>query len=238
MTDLAALTARNAARWATARIQRPGAFQAIARHLVAPDAKVRYQAVAAKTGVPWAVIAVIHEREASQDFDTHLAQGDPLGKPTVHVPKGEPAFATWEEGALDALVNCEPHAARWTDWSIGGALTLLTLYNGLGPENHGIASGYVWAGTDQYTKGKYVRDGIWDPNAIDQQLGCAGLLRTMMALDPSIRFAGATPQPAPSTAPAPAPAPKLPPPPSPAPAPPQGGWFASLIAAIFALFKK
>ena len=31
-------------------------------------AKARYQAVAAKTGVPWFVIAVIHQRESSQNF--------------------------------------------------------------------------------------------------------------------------------------------------------------------------
>jgi len=46
----------------------------------------------------------------------------------------------------------------------------------------------LWAGTNQYQSGKYVRDGVYDPNAVDSQPGCAGLLMAMMALDPSIRF--------------------------------------------------
>jgi hypothetical protein len=33
-----------------------------------------------------------------------------------------------------------------------------------------------------------VRDGVYDPNAVDHQLGCAGLLIAMMALEPSIRL--------------------------------------------------
>jgi hypothetical protein len=50
----------------------------------------------------------------------------------------------------------------------------------------------VWAGTDQYRSGKYVRDGVYDPDVIDSQAGCAGLLMAMKALDPAITFTGAT----------------------------------------------
>jgi lysozyme family protein len=71
MTDLAALKAANAKRWANARLTRD--FASVAKHLVSPLAKPRYQAVAAKTGVPWFVIAVIHERECSQDWTGSLA---------------------------------------------------------------------------------------------------------------------------------------------------------------------
>jgi lysozyme family protein len=39
------------------------------------------------------------------------------------------------------------------------------------------------SGTNQYASGKYVRDGVYDPNAVDGQLGCAGLLMAMMELD-------------------------------------------------------
>lgn len=239
MTDLNALKAANAARWPDAKLQRQGAFQAIARRLVDPKAKARYQAVQAMTGVPWFIIAVIHEREASQKWDTQLGQGDPLGEVSRHVPAGRGPFKTWEAGAFDALVNCAPHAALWKDWSAGGALTLLTRYNGLGPENHGVASGYVWAGTDQYTKGKYVRDGVWDPDFVDQQLGCAGLIKAMMALDPSIQFGGApTAEPAPPASQKPVPAPKPPSVPPAAPATPQGNWLANLISAILAIFRR
>ena len=190
MTDLAALKAANAKRWANARLTRN--FASVARHLVSPSAKSRYQAVAAKAGVPWAVIAVIHERECSQDWTGSLAQGDPWNGVSVHVPAGRGPFRSWEEAAIDALVNCSPFAARNKDWSIGGTLTMLERYNGLGYASRGRPSPYIWSGTNQYASGKYVRDGVYDPDAIDSQLGCAGLLMAMMALDPAISFTGVT----------------------------------------------
>ena len=185
MIDLKALTAANAKRWTATKLKWD--FALVAKRLAA--AKSRYQVVAARTGVPWFVIAVIHERECAQSWTGSLAQGDPWNKVSVHVPAGRGPFPSWEEAAVDALVNCPPHAARWTDWSVGGALTLLEQYNGLGYANRGVPSPYIWAGTDQYRSGKYVRDGIYDPTAIDRQLGCVGLLMAMMQLDPSIGFA-------------------------------------------------
>jgi lysozyme family protein len=86
MTDLVALRAANAKRWTNAKLTRN--FSSVASHLVAPNAKGRYQSVEAKTGVPWFVIAVIHERESSQDWTGSLAQGDPWNKVSVHVPAG------------------------------------------------------------------------------------------------------------------------------------------------------
>jgi hypothetical protein len=129
MTDLAALRSANTKRWANARLTRNFSF--VAKHLVSPSAKSRYQAVAAKTGVPWAAIAVIHERECSQDWTGSLAQGDPWNRVSVHVPAGRGPFRSWEDAAVDALVNCAPYAARNEDWSIGGTLTKLEEYNGL-----------------------------------------------------------------------------------------------------------
>ena len=87
---------------------------------------------------------------------------------------------------MDALVVCPPHAAHWHDWSIGGALTLLEQYNGLGYASMGIPSPYVWASTDQYHAGKYIADGHFDPHAIDHQVGCAALLARMSLIDMSI----------------------------------------------------
>jgi lysozyme family protein len=183
MTDLNALAAANAARWKIAKLARD--FGAVARRLASAPAKDRYQSVSAKTGVPWAVIAVIHERECSQDWTRSLAQGDPWNRASVHVPAGRGPFVSWEAAAVDALINCAPYAARNKDWSIGAALTKLEEYNGLGYAARGLPSPYLWSGTDQYRSGKYVRDGVYDPNAIDGQLGCAGLVKAMVALDPS-----------------------------------------------------
>ncbi|MGY4224313.1 lysozyme family protein [Bradyrhizobium sp. USDA 4503] len=192
MVDLTALKRANDSRWSHARITRASStFTQVATRLVAPAAKARYLAVASRTGVPWFVIAVIHERECSQSWAGSLAQGDPWNKRSVHVPAGRGPFKSWEDCAVDALVNCAPYAARNKDWSIGGILTLLEQYNGLGYASRGRPSPYIWAGTDQYVSGKYVRDGVYDPNAVDQQLGCAGMLQAMMRLDASIKFGAA-----------------------------------------------
>lgn len=232
MTDLNALAAANAQRWAVAKLTRN--FAPVARRLVAPEARARYRAVSARTGVPWAVIAVIHQRECSQDWIGSLAQGDPWNRVSVHVPAGRGPFRSWEEAAIDALVDCAPYAARNKDWSIGRMLAKLEQYNGLGYAARGRPSPYIWSGTDQYRSGKYVRDGVYDPNVVDSQPGCAGLLKAMMALDPTITFAGATIAPSPADAPKPSEqsvAPSI--------ASPAKGSVGALIANIFnAIFGR
>ena len=237
MTDLVALKAANAKRWAMAKITRQSTFGGIAKHLTASDAKARYQAVSKKTGVPWPFVAVAHERESSQDWNASLAQGDPWNRISVHVPAGRGPFRSWEEAAVDALVNCAPYAARNRDWSIGGTLAKLEEYNGLGYAMRGRPSPYIWSGTDQYRSGKYVRDGVYDPSAVDVQPGCAGLLMAMMALDPTIDFAGtAAPSARPSSAPRSGPIDSKP---SPSIANPSEGSIGAFIASMLtAIFKR
>src|ERR1700719_5202243 len=194
LKDLTPLKTANLARWHKMVIH-PAflpAFNHVAERLIV--SKPRYQTVEAKTKVPWFVIAVIHEREASQSWKANLAQGDPWNKVSIHVPKGRGPFQSWEEAAVDALVNCAPHAAAWKDWTAGGALTLLEEYNGLGYAARGVPSPYLWAATDQYVSGKYIADGHYDPLAVDHQLGCAALLKRM-AFDGSIQFAASAAQP-------------------------------------------
>ena len=70
---MTSLQEANANRWAHAKITR-GGFDAVAKKLVAN--KARYQAVEALTGVPWFVIAVIHNRESGADFDGVLHNGE------------------------------------------------------------------------------------------------------------------------------------------------------------------
>lgn len=220
MVDLAKLTAQNADRWSKAKITRDASN--VARRLVAPAAKARYQAISKSTGVPWFIIAVIHERESGQDWSKSLAQGDPWSKVSTHTPSGRGPFSSFERAAVDALVECAPHAAKWKDWSSGGSLTLLEQYNGLGYANRGLPSPYIWAGTDQYLRGKYVADGVYDPNVVDQQLGCAALLKAMIALDPTISFSApkASPQPQTSTTPA------------------SGGGFVAMLRSFFNRFRS
>ena len=189
MTDLVALQRANEARWRVAKQTRSTEAASIAARLY--KAKARYQAVEAQTGVPWPAIAVIHERESSQDWKASLAQGDPWNRASIHVPAGRGPFDSWEAAAIDALVKCPPFLARHKDWSIASALTALETYNGIGYASRGVPSPYLWSGTSQYRSGKYVRDGLYDPGKVDPQLGCAALLIALMKLDPEISFAGA-----------------------------------------------
>ena len=235
MVDTAPLAAANANRWANAKAIRDGT--AVARRLVA--SKARYEAVEAKTGVPWFVIAVIHMRESSQSWVRSLAQGDPIDRVSTHVPKGRGPFKSWEDAAIDALVDCAPYLARNKDWSIGGTLTKLEEYNGLGYAARGKPSPYLWSGTNQYHSGKYVRDGVYDADLMDSQPGCAGLLMAMMLLDPSIRFEGETPPvvvhpstPAPSSS-------GISRPPAPSLARPPKGSIGDFIAAVLSkIFRR
>lgn len=226
MVDFDALTRASLRRWQEARLTRKTLSDNVAKSLVA--AKKRYQAVEARTGVPWAVIAVIHERESSQNWGRSLAQGDPWNKVSVHVPAGRGPFTSWEEAAIDALLNCHPHLARRKDWSLAGVLIALEMYNGLGYASKGVPSPYLWAGTDQYKSGKYVRDGVYDPGHVDRQLGCVAMLLPMMAMDPTIAFVGAG-----VTAPAPQPTPK-----PPSVTNPSKGSIGAFIAGIFTVIFK
>lgn len=200
MTSAAALIKVEGARWTGCVVtpSRQSYFDGVAVRLVRDNAKVIYQRIEARTSVPWFVVAVIHEREASQNFTRQLGQGDPLNAKSIHVPKGwGPYFGAtaFEDAAYDALMKAAPQAGKWTDWSIGGILTILEEYNGLGYAAHNMPSPYIWAGTNQYSRGKYTSDGHLDMNAVDTQLGCAGLLMAMQKLDKSIVFGAAPPVP-------------------------------------------
>lgn len=140
-----------------------------------------YKLVGDALAVPPYIIGCIHYREASFDFKTHLANGDPLwnsdGKPvpTVHVPHGLGPFDSWVSGAIGALKH-EGWGPSY-HWDLVDSLENLHSYNGWGPEkNYGVNSGYIWAGTNHYTSGMYVSDGNWDAQAIDKRPGCAAIL--------------------------------------------------------------
>lgn len=218
------MTMSNMARWNAAKFTRSTQIDAQAAKIEA--SRARYEAVSAKTGVPWDVIGVIHYRESSGSFAGVLHNGQKIigtGKKTTIVPKGRGPFTTWEEAAVDALLKCQPYAGKNTDWSIAGTLDILERYNGLGYRNKGLPSPYLWAGTDQYVKGKYVADGKFDPNAVDKQVGVAPIL---------MKLRGDAAKPA--DAPKPVPAPELPPKPEPAPTAPAGGNPNLLTAIITA----
>lgn len=142
----------------------------------------RYKWLTTASGVPLHVIGVIHYRECGLSFDKHLHNGDPLKAKTTHVPPGRPEVDTWDWciSAADALrlVGFD----KWHDWSIPGALWKLECYNGLGYRLFHVncLSPYLWGGTNQYLRGGYSGDGHWDSKYVNQQIGVAALLKTLI----------------------------------------------------------
>lgn len=143
-----------------------------------------YTAVKAVCGVPEYVTACIDYRESDFDHRSYLANGDPLfnsdGKPlpTRHVPKGLGPVKSWVEGAVLSLEDSGITKLLNLS-SIADILYQLEAYNGLGYQKHAHMSPYLWSGTNLYTSGKYISDGIYQESFVDKQLGCVPLLRTL-----------------------------------------------------------
>jgi lysozyme family protein len=120
--------------------------------------------------------------ECGFDFSAHLHNGDPLTARTIQVPKGRPAAGTppftWRESAVDALTMKK--LDRVQDWSAPSMLHLLERYNGLGYRKRGLPSPYLWSFSNHYEKGKFVKDGVYDPNAVSKQCGAAVMLRAVL----------------------------------------------------------
>lgn len=178
-----------AAQWSRMKIlpEREATLTATARRLLAN--RERYQRVSDKTnGIPWFFIAVLHDRESSGDFDTHLHNGDPLTARTRRVPAGRPAKGsppfTWEESAIDALTMKGFHLIK--DWSVERMAFSGEGYNGFGYRNRGVPSAYLWSFSDMYRGGKFVADRVWSASAIDKQAGIMPLMRMLANLDASV----------------------------------------------------
>jgi len=194
MTNIAAIKAESLACWQKAQIvpSRLAQVQATAKRLCAPDAKAIYQQIAQKVwGSPdrWWFVAIVHEREASQDFSKSIAQGDPWNEVSTHVPKGIGPFDSFIDAAVFTLTRCAPYPAKWTDWTIGSVLTLFILYNGTGYEDyHHEVSPYDWGATTMEEEGKFVADRKYNPAVWDTQVGAAAMLGAMIDIDSSIYF--------------------------------------------------
>lgn len=142
----------------------------------------RYESVGNPLDIPWWFIGAIHGLESGFAFDRHLHNGDPLTARTRRVPagrpkNGEPPF-TWEQSAHDALRYMK--LDQWGDWSVAGALYQWEAYNGFGYRKYKINSPYLWSFSNHYEKGRYVRDHVFDTEAVSNQCGAATLLRSLV----------------------------------------------------------
>jgi len=158
--------------------------------------QTRYQTVSLATNMPAELIAAIHWRESSGNFNTYLHQGDPLGRPAVNWPSNIPVFHEWEEAAIHALQMKESLRQQLEiDAATKDATVLATYaeaYNGLGYHYRDKPSPYVYAGTSEYSSGKFVRDGVYSSRAVDQQLGVMPMLGAIGGLPDSMEM---SPQP-------------------------------------------
>lgn len=142
--------------------------------------KARYETLSPKVNVPWYLIGCIHLLEGSCNFNTHLHNGDSLKARTHNVPagrprSGEPPF-TWEESAIDALSYDHIKPPLET---IGQQFSALEHFNGMGYRSHGIHSPYLWSGSNHYSSGKYVSDGVWSSIAVSEQVGAACIYKIL-----------------------------------------------------------
>lgn len=153
----------------------------------------RYEAVAQKTGVPAPLIAALHWRESTGDFTTYLHQGDKLGRKARHVPRNIPVFSVWEDAAVHALTMSDKAAVRddlgmKADTRDAAAMaTYAEFYNGLGYDMRKTSSPYVYSGTDNYSRGKYVSDGRYSKTYKDQQLGVLAMVDAVNGSDSPIK---------------------------------------------------
>lgn len=145
--------------------------------------KARYDSVAGKTGVPYFVIAGLHNMESGGSFRAHLHEGSSLNGRTRFIPKGRPLKGnppfTWEFSAIDALEYDRLPAVNWS--SLSAMLYAVEAYNGTGylrfhPK---VPSPYLYAGTTIEVPGKYTSDGKWSPTARSSQLGIAVIWKQM-----------------------------------------------------------
>lgn len=161
--------------------------------------KERYEKIAKDANVPAALIAALHYRESTGDFDTYLHQGDPLGKKAVHVPKDIPVFHEFDEAALHALEmkqSIEDQTGLTKDTRDPAVVaTYAEAYNGLGYHNRDVPSPYVYSGTEEYRSGKYVSDGNYSSRTKDEQPGVIAMMGSVGALD-GLKYDPSKPTPA------------------------------------------
>jgi lysozyme family protein len=165
-------------------------INAVANRLLGFVRQGRYADVSEKLGIPQVFIATSFERESSSNFADSPAQGDPWNRVSTHVPRGRGPFASWTEAALDAYRLDRLDQVSALNWTWARFCYEGELFNGFGYRAHGVHTPYNWAGTNVYSLGKYVADGVFDPNHADTQLGVVPVARTMALMDKSLDLPG------------------------------------------------
>lgn len=139
------------------------------------------QAVEDATDVPWWWIGCALYRESDLDFNTYLGNGQTLKKPTTEVPAKRGPFDSFLAGAIDALTLEGLMHLPPEQWTLEFALYTWERFNGQGYMSKG-PSPYIWSWTSLYQAGKFTSDGHYVSSVVDEQGGCAAILKAMEAL--------------------------------------------------------
>ncbi len=172
-------------RWLSARVlpqHRPKVDKVVRRIMLY---KSRYVEVDRSTGVPWYVIASLHNMESGGSFREHLHCGGSLAYRTRWIPRGRPKTGrppfTWEYSAKDALAYDNMGGKRWA--YLFDSLWGVQMYNGTGywRYHRDTPSPYLYAKTTIEKPGKYVSDGRWSSTARSKQVGVVAIWKRMEA---------------------------------------------------------
>jgi lysozyme family protein len=169
--------------WSTMAIRPDGLGAVKEAAATAIKNQAKYQAISAKTGVPWYCIAAIHYRESTFNFNTNIANGEPLNRRTTLVPAGRiPGAAppyTFEQAAIDALTS--DNRFKGVNWgSIPDLCWFLESYNGLGYLYKGRPSPYLLSGSQHYQSGKYIGDNNYSASTEDLQVGALTIIWSVL----------------------------------------------------------
>lgn len=170
--------------WATCQLRKSWLDRvgAIAKQIV--SYRPHYDAIEQATTVPWWFVGILHYR-TSNFGNAHLHNGDPLTGRTVRNPAGRPFHPpanghsyTFAESAIDALRGQQ--FDRDPDRSVEAWLWRFDLWNGFRYLEQGLNSEYLWNGTNHFgsgnNRGKYLPNGVFDPNSQPEQVGTAAIL--------------------------------------------------------------
>jgi lysozyme family protein len=149
--------------------------------------RARYLAVERSTGVLWFFIGLLHMRESANNFAGVLHNGEHIigtGRRTRLVPAGRGPFTSWEQAAIDALRLKGLHQVE--TWDIARIGYESERFNGFGYVRRAVNSPYVWAGSNHYTHGKYIADGVFSPGHVDRQLGTMPVLAVLAKASPEV----------------------------------------------------
>src|SRR5688572_6502376 len=179
MPTFESMKAGYTALWSTMEVTRKPAAEAAARKIIAM--RSIYEEAEAATGAPWYFIGALHMRECNNNMKGCLTNGEMIvgtNKKTRLETRGRGPFPTWVDSAKDCAV-----LEDWDkvdEWSIERCLYEGEKFNGWGYLPRGVNSAYVWAGTNHYTRGKFVSDGKFSRTAVDSQLGIACVMKAII----------------------------------------------------------